>query len=62
MLEACRRAEEQDRSAEVRTLTFGCGKLNSPTKGNHVLCFEAIIIFLAGILEKKQKSQTILNL
>lgn len=36
---------EQDRGTGVITYTLGCDRLNSPMKGNHMLYFEAIIIF-----------------
>lgn len=42
--------------SEVRILTVGCSRLKSPTKGNHVLCFEAIIIFFNWDFGGKKKT------
>lgn len=38
--------EEQDRGAEVTAFTLASEWLDSPREGNHILCFEAIAIFL----------------
>lgn len=37
--------EEQDRDTDVTACTLGCDRLDSPMKGNHILCFEAVIAF-----------------
>lgn len=39
------RREEQDRGTDVTACTLGCDRLDSPMKGNHILCFEAVIAF-----------------